>query len=75
MLTEIGSEVAGKAENGQIAIEKYNKLKPDIVTLEIVMQELDALKQIKNINANAQGIMCSKKFHFRYIVEKTVIRF
>lgn len=55
-------EVAGEAENGLEAIEKYKELQPDIVTMDITMPELDgveALKEIKEIDPEAKVLMCS----------------
>lgn len=55
-------EVAGEAENGLEAIEKYKELQPDIVTMDITMPELDgveALKEIKVIDPDASILMCS----------------
>ena len=55
-----GFEVVGEAENGAVAILKYNELKPDIVTMDItmpVMDGLQALKQIIKLDAKAKVIM------------------
>lgn len=55
-------EVAGEAENGHEAIEKYKELQPDIVTMDITMPELDgveALKEIKAFDPGASVLMCS----------------
>jgi two-component system chemotaxis response regulator CheY len=62
MLENNGFEVVGEAENGEIAIEKYKLLKPDIVTLDITMPVMDgvkALKQIKAFDKSAKVIMIS----------------
>lgn len=62
MLERNGYEIIGEAENGAIAIEKYKKLKPDIVSLDItmpVMDGIDALKGIKAIDKSATVIMIS----------------
>ncbi len=62
MLTENGFEVVGEAENGKKAIEKYKELKPDLVTLDITMPELDgisAAKEILKLDGDAKIIMCS----------------
>jgi len=55
-------EVAGEAENGHEAIEKYKELQPDIATMDITMPELDgveALKEIKAFDPGASVLMCS----------------
>ena len=62
ILTKNGFEVVGEAADGQQAVEKYNELRPDLVTMDITMPEMDgiaALKEIKSIDAGATVIMCS----------------
>lgn len=62
ILTKNGYEVVGEAENGQVAVEKYKDLKPDLVTMDITMPEMDgiaAVKEIKSIDSAARIIMCS----------------
>ena len=57
-----GSTVAGEAENGKEAVDKYRQLKPDVVFLDILMPEMDgitALKKIRELDSNAKIIMCS----------------
>ena len=59
-LEPLGYEVVGEAENGKIGVEKYGELKPDLVTLDIVMPVEDgisALKKIKKMDPGAQVIM------------------
>ncbi|MFZ3577035.1 response regulator [Virgibacillus sp. DJP39] len=61
-LTKLGHEVVGEAENGRDAVEKYQELKPDLITMDITMPEMngvDAVKEIKKLNADAKVIMCS----------------
>ena len=55
-----GYEVIGEAVDGKDGVEKFIKLDPDIVTLDITMPVLDgvsALKEIMNINKNSKVIM------------------
>lgn len=62
ILVKNGYEVVGEAANGVEAVEKYKELKPDLVTMDITMPEMDgvtALKEIKKIDPNAKVIMCS----------------
>ena len=57
-----GYEIAGEAENGAVAIDKYKELKPDLVTMDIVMPNvngIEALKQIKEFDPGAKVIMCT----------------
>ena len=62
ILTKNGYNIAAEAENGKIAVDKYNEVKPDLVLMDITMPEMDgiqALKGIKAIDPNAAVIMCS----------------
>lgn len=62
ILTKNGYEIAGEAENGQIAIDKFKEVKPDLVTMDITMPEMDgiaAVKEILGFDSTARVIMCS----------------
>ncbi|MFL0197080.1 response regulator [Clostridium sp. WILCCON 0269] len=62
ILEKNGFEVVGEANNGIKAVELYKKEKPDVVTMDITMPDMDgieAVKQIKAIDASAKIIMCS----------------
>lgn len=62
ILSKNGFEVVGEAADGVQAIEKYSELRPDLVTMDITMPEMDgitALKEIKKMDTNAKIIMCS----------------
>lgn len=62
ILVRAGYEVIGEAANGAEALLKIKELKPDLVTLDITMPEMDglkALKQIRDIDNNVKVIMCS----------------
>ncbi|GAN34752.1 MAG: response regulator [Candidatus Brocadia sp. AMX2] len=51
ILTRHGFEIAGEAGNGKEALEKYKELKPDAVTMDIVMPEVDGIQGLKEIIA------------------------
>ncbi|MCK5289133.1 MAG: response regulator [Candidatus Omnitrophica bacterium] len=65
ILEKEGYEVCGEAQNGKEAIDKYQELKPDIVTMDIVMPLVDnidgiaAVREIIKIDPNAKQIICS----------------
>jgi two-component system chemotaxis response regulator CheY len=62
ILRKGGYEVVGEAEDGLKAVEKYKELRPDLVTMDITMPDMDgitAVKEIRKIDANAMIIMCS----------------
>ena len=40
ILTKNGYNIAGEAENGLKAVEKYNETKPDLVLMDITMPEI-----------------------------------
>jgi len=51
MLEAQGSDydVVGIAVNGREAVEKYKALKPDIVTMDLVMEVMDGVQAIEEI--------------------------
>lgn len=62
ILTKHGYEVIGEAENGLKAVQMYKEHRPDLVTMDITMPEMDgiqAVKEIKKLDPGAKVIMCS----------------
>lgn len=60
--THAGWDVVGEASNGAEAVELYPKLKPDLVTLDLVMPikgGLDALKEILALDPKAKVVVVS----------------
>ena len=53
MLTDIfvekGCQIAGEAENGEEGIRLYKELKPDLVTMDIVMPGAGGIASLKHI--------------------------
>ena len=49
MAASAGWEVVGEAANGQEAIDRYRELRPDAVTLDLVMPEHDGLHALHGI--------------------------
>jgi two-component system, chemotaxis family, chemotaxis protein CheY len=57
---EAGWEVAGEAANGEEAVTLYGRLKPDLVTMDLVMPimgGLEALRKIRALDPEAQIIV------------------
>lgn len=72
ILTKNGYEVAGEAENGQKAIEKYKELTPDLVIMDITMPEVDGIEAVKKIKAEdpeAKIVMCSAMGQQAMVIE------
>ena len=57
-----GHEVVGEAGNGAEAVQRYQELSPELVTLDITMPEkdgLEALGEIISLDPGAKVLMCS----------------
>ncbi|ADU30746.1 response regulator [Evansella cellulosilytica] len=62
ILTKNGFEVVGEAGDGAQGVEMFKEHKPDLVTMDITMPEMDgitSLKEIRKVDPNAKVIMCS----------------
>ena len=62
MMENAGYQVVGEAENGEGCIEKYQELRPDVVTLDMTMQGmggLQALRQLIHIDPMVKVVMIS----------------
>jgi len=60
ILESNGHEVVDEAANGQDGVQKFQALKPEVVTLDITMPIVDgveALKMIKALDPNSKVIM------------------
>ena len=72
ILTKNGYNVAGEAENGLKAVEKFKEVNPDLVLMDITMPEMDgiqALREIKKVDAGAKVIMCSAMGQQAMVIE------
>ena len=62
ILTKNGYEVVGEAANGKESVDLFQQTKPDLVTMDITMPEMDgiaALKEIRKLDPSAYVIMCT----------------
>ena len=44
-----GYEIVAECSNGREAVEKYKELKPDLVTMDIIMPEMDGIQALEEI--------------------------
>ncbi|MDF2935537.1 MAG: response regulator receiver protein [Paenibacillaceae bacterium] len=62
IMEELGHEVVAEAQNGAEAVNMYHFVRPDLITMDITMPEMDgvsALRKIKTMDASAKVVMCS----------------
>ncbi|MFH1783340.1 MAG: response regulator [bacterium] len=75
ILKKEGYEICGEAENGKEAIDKYNELNPDLVTMDIVMPKIDdidgigAVKEIMKQDPKGKVLMVSAMGQHALVVE------
>ena len=49
LVTQLGHEVVNGAKNGQEAIDNYNSMNPDLVTMDITMPDMDGIEAVSHI--------------------------
>jgi two-component system chemotaxis response regulator CheY len=57
-----GHTIAGEAADGEEGVSRYRELKPELVTMDVVMPKMngiEALKAIKALDPSAKVIMCT----------------
>jgi two-component system chemotaxis response regulator CheY len=65
-------DVVGEASNGKEALEKYKELRPDLVTMDIIMPEMNGIEAVKAILAedpSAKILMCSAMGQQAMVIE------
>jgi two-component system, chemotaxis family, chemotaxis protein CheY len=50
-----GYEIIAEAGDGLEAVDKYKQLKPDLVTMDVVMPHMDGIEAVRNIVASDSG--------------------
>lgn len=76
MLEKNGFEVVAEAENGAVGVEKYKKYKPDLVTMDITMPEMEgteALKLIREFDPDAKVVMVSAMGQEAFVKESIIL--
>jgi two-component system, chemotaxis family, chemotaxis protein CheY len=72
ILTQAGYDVVGEAETGLQAVERFKELRPDLVTMDIVMPDMggiDAVREIVKVDPGAKVLMCSAMGQQALVVE------
>ncbi len=75
ILVAEGHEICGEASSAKEAVEKYKQLRPELVTMDIVMpmmEELDgigAVREIVKLDSNAKILVCSVMGQQSLVVE------
>ncbi|WP_019177209.1 response regulator [Methanomassiliicoccus luminyensis] len=62
VLTKDGFEVVGQAKNGKEALEQYQQLRPDLVTMDIIMpgeHGTDVVKRLVELDKDARIVVVS----------------
>jgi two-component system chemotaxis response regulator CheY len=62
ILAQAGFDVVGEAQTGTEAVAKFRQLKPDLVTMDILMPDMggiDAVREIVKLEPGARVLMCS----------------
>lgn len=62
ILEQAGFNIIGTGSNGMEAIKLYRELKPDLITLDIIMPQMggiEALRMLKSIDPKVNAVMVS----------------
>jgi len=72
ILQQAGFDVVGEAETGAQAVARYRELRPDLVTMDIVMPDMggiDAVREITKLDPGARILMCSAMGQQALVIE------
>jgi len=62
ILTDLGHEIVGEAANGIEACEQFDQLKPDLMTLDLIMPKMGGMEALQKIcakHADARVVVIS----------------
>ncbi|MBX6366229.1 MAG: response regulator [Gemmatimonadetes bacterium] len=72
ILTQAGLEVVGEARTGSEAVERYRELRPDLVTMDIIMPDMGGIEAVREIIKESPGakiLMCSAMGQQALVIE------
>ena len=75
ILVKDGHTIVAEAENAKEAVTLYKKYKPDVVTLDIIMPDVDgidamkAIKEIIHVDKKAKIVMVSAMGQQEFVVQ------
>jgi two-component system chemotaxis response regulator CheY len=72
ILTRAGYDVVGEATSGAQAVEQYKELRPDVVTMDIVMRDIGgiaAVREIREFDPKARIVVCTAMAQHALVVE------
>jgi len=72
IVSKNGYEVVAEAGNGQEAVELYKQHKPDLVTMDITMPDMNGIEGVKaicSVDPGANIIMCSAMSQQHLVLE------
>lgn len=62
IVEELGHQVVAEASSGTEAVRMYQSVRPDLITMDITMPDMDGaavVKRIKTMDSRAKIVMCS----------------
>lgn len=76
ILSSVGYEIVGEAENGKEAIEKYLELSPSIVTMDITMPVMEGIEAVEKIieKDNTAKIVMVSAMGYQNMVKEAILK-
>lgn len=74
MMVAIGGTLVGFANNGREAVERYPKLHPDLVLMDITMPEMEGIEAVQGILAqdSAAKVVMVSSMGFQDMIKKAL---
>lgn len=76
ILSTVGYEIVGEAENGQEAVDKYLELSPSIVTMDITMPVMEGIEAVEKIieKDNTAKIVMVSAMGYQNMVKDAILK-